>query len=110
MVRCQLVTGRTHQIRVHLAARGWPILGDQVYGQPDPRIARQALHAWRVMFPHPVTREPMEFEQPLPDDMRGLADPGKSHSRPSRRHFTWLTMTTPEPVPCVVVDVNRVSS
>ena len=82
MVRCQLVTGRTHQIRVHLAARGWPILGDQVYGQSDPHIARQALHAWRVMFPHPVTREPMEFEQPLPEDMRGLADPGESHSTP----------------------------
>jgi 23S rRNA pseudouridine1911/1915/1917 synthase len=73
MVRCELVTGRTHQIRVHLAARGWPIAGDPVYGQPDPRIARQALHAWRVRFLHPLTRDPMEFEQPLPDDMRGLA-------------------------------------
>jgi 23S rRNA pseudouridine1911/1915/1917 synthase len=73
LVRCQLVTGRTHQIRVHLAACGWPVLGDQVYGQPDPRIARQALHAWRVTFPHPITRQPMEFEEPLPADMRGTA-------------------------------------
>jgi 23S rRNA pseudouridine1911/1915/1917 synthase len=74
-VRCELVTGRTHQIRVHLAARGWPIVGDPVYGQPDPRIARQALHAWRVTFPHPITRQTLEFEQPLPADMRGLAGP-----------------------------------
>jgi 23S rRNA pseudouridine1911/1915/1917 synthase len=69
MVRCALVTGRTHQIRVHLAARGWPIVGDAVYGEPDPLISRQALHAWRVTLPHPITREPMEFEVPLPDDM-----------------------------------------
>jgi 23S rRNA pseudouridine1911/1915/1917 synthase len=70
IVRCELVTGRTHQIRVHLAARGWPIVGDRVYGTPDTRIARQALHAWRVSLPHPISREPLEFEAPLPDDMR----------------------------------------
>jgi 23S rRNA pseudouridine1911/1915/1917 synthase len=72
-IRCELVTGRTHQIRVHLAGRGWPILGDPVYGEPDTRIARQALHAWRVKLPHPITRQPIEFEAPLPDDMRALA-------------------------------------
>ena len=72
-VRCELVTGRTHQIRVHLAARGWPIVGDRVYGEPDARIPRQALHAWRVTLPHPSTREPLEFEAPVPDDMRALA-------------------------------------
>ena len=76
MVRCELLTGRTHQIRVHLAARGWPILGDQVYGEPDARIARQALHAWRVTLPHPITRQPLEFEAPLPDDMRRILGSG----------------------------------
>ena len=72
-VRCELVTGRTHQIRVHLATRGWPIVGDRVYGEPDARILRQALHAWRVTLPHPSTREVIEFEAPIPDDMRVLA-------------------------------------
>jgi 23S rRNA pseudouridine1911/1915/1917 synthase len=73
ILQCELVTGRTHQIRVHLAAAGWPILGDEVYGIPDARIARQALHAWRIALPHPVTRQRIEFECPLPDDMRRLA-------------------------------------
>ena len=73
MVRCEPVTGRTHQIRVHLAARGWPIVGDRVYGEPDARILRQALHAWRVRLPHPITRELLELEAPLPDEMRILA-------------------------------------
>jgi 23S rRNA pseudouridine1911/1915/1917 synthase len=72
IVRCELVTGRTHQIRVHLAARGWPILGDSVYGEADARIARQALHAWRVSLLHPVTRQPLEFEAPIPADMRAI--------------------------------------
>jgi len=74
IVRCSLVTGRTHQIRVHLAAQGHPIVGDSLYGQPDARIARQALHAWRVALPHPVTRLRIEVEAPLPDDIRRLLD------------------------------------
>jgi len=74
IVRCELVTGRTHQIRVHLAARGWPIVGDRVYGEPDARIARQALHAWRVSLLHPVTRQPLELEAPIPADMRQFCE------------------------------------
>jgi 23S rRNA pseudouridine1911/1915/1917 synthase len=70
VVRCELVTGRTHQIRVHLAARGWPILGDRVYGTEDTSIFRQALHAWRITLPHPTTRQPLELEAPVPSDMR----------------------------------------
>ncbi|HZI79338.1 MAG TPA: RluA family pseudouridine synthase [Vicinamibacterales bacterium] len=73
LVRCELVTGRTHQIRVHLSARGWPIVGDRVYGVADPRIGRQALHAWRVSMPHPVTRAAMVFEAPPPADFAALA-------------------------------------
>jgi len=76
LVRCELMTGRTHQIRVHLSARGWPILGDRLYGpsttlraggQAD-LMARQALHAWRISVPHPVTREHLVVVAPLPAD------------------------------------------
>jgi len=68
LVRCELVTGRTHQIRVHLSSRGWPILGDRLYGGSTDRITRQALHSWRVSLVHPVTREPLVVEAPLPAD------------------------------------------
>ena len=72
LVRCHLVTGRTHQIRVHLAARGWPVLGDATYGRRDRRIARQALHAWKLAFDHPRTRGRMTLTAPVPADMREL--------------------------------------
>jgi 23S rRNA pseudouridine1911/1915/1917 synthase len=67
-----LVTGRTHQIRVHLAARGWPIVGDEVYGKPHPLVTRQALHAWRATLSHPVTLELLELEAPVPADLHAL--------------------------------------
>lgn len=70
LVRCELVTGRTHQIRLHLASRGWPIVGDAVYGTRDPALGeRQALHAWRVRLPHPVTRQPLTLVAPPPADI-----------------------------------------
>jgi 23S rRNA pseudouridine1911/1915/1917 synthase len=85
LIRCRLVTGRTHQIRVHLAARGWPIVGDPAYGEPrwshiaDARLAaalrafpRQALHAWRLAVTHPVTRERLILEAPVPHDLDEL--------------------------------------
>ena len=77
-VRCRLITGRTHQIRVHLAAKGWPIVGDVVYGnirlKPDSTdFPRQALHAWKMSLRHPRTHETLSLEAPLPDDMRALA-------------------------------------
>ena len=64
----RLETGRTHQIRVHMAAVGHPILNDPVYGRLDPRVALpgQALHAWRLAFRHPVTMTPLEFEAEPP--------------------------------------------
>jgi 23S rRNA pseudouridine1911/1915/1917 synthase len=69
LLRCELVTGRTHQIRVHLASRGWPIAGDVSYGEPHPALARQALHAWRIDLPHPVTRTMLTIEAPVPADL-----------------------------------------
>jgi 23S rRNA pseudouridine1911/1915/1917 synthase len=69
VVRCELVTGRTHQIRVHLAARGWPVLGDAIYGVACEGLTRQALHAWRIAFTHPVTGERLEIEAPLAPDL-----------------------------------------
>ena len=74
LVRCELVTGRTHQIRVHLAARGWPIVGDATYGSTHTSLARQALHAWRITLQHPITREPLQIEAPVPLDLAGLMD------------------------------------
>ena len=74
LVRCELVTGRTHQIRVHLAERGWPIAGDSVYGEPHPALTRQALHAWKVSLPHPVTRQPLQLEAPVPRDLLALIE------------------------------------
>jgi 23S rRNA pseudouridine1911/1915/1917 synthase len=72
LVRCELVTGRTHQIRVHLSSRGWPIAGDSTYGEAHPELGRQALHAWRLGVPHPVTREALHIEAPVPQDLRDL--------------------------------------
>ncbi len=72
LVECRLITGRMHQIRVHMAASGWPIVGDQVYGRPGDGFGRQALHAWQLSLPHPVTGAPLALEAPLPADMEGL--------------------------------------
>jgi 23S rRNA pseudouridine1911/1915/1917 synthase len=68
LVRFVLETGRTHQIRVHAADHGFPIIGDPVYGKKSPHIARQALHAQVLGFAHPVTGEALRFETPPPAD------------------------------------------
>jgi 23S rRNA pseudouridine1911/1915/1917 synthase len=69
---CRLMTGRTHQIRVHLSARGWPLLGDPTYGVPSDWIDRPALHAWRLAFAHPTTGAPLTFDASPPPDLRHL--------------------------------------
>jgi 23S rRNA pseudouridine1911/1915/1917 synthase len=69
-VRCTLHTGRTHQIRVHLASRGHPLVGDATYGgAPALGLARQALHAARLAFAHPTLGHALDFSAPLPDDL-----------------------------------------
>lgn len=73
VLKIHLLTGRTHQIRVHFAHKGHPLVGDSVYGTRDPRIARQALHAWTVRFRHPKTGEEVFLTAPVPEDMKGLA-------------------------------------
>ena len=91
-VEAKLETGRTHQVRVHLAALGLPLLGDPVYAKPprDPALraigaalGRQALHARVLGFRHPATGDWLQFESPLPADyqralaaLRDLAPPG----------------------------------
>lgn len=71
-VRLRLETGRTHQIRVHLAYRGNPVLGDDVYGKPYKGIVGQCLHARKIGFIHPKTGEYMEFTSELPDYFRAV--------------------------------------
>ena len=86
LLEVSIETGRTHQIRVHLADAGYPVVGDHVYGNPGrineirdtslramlKRFSRQALHASRLSFCHPVTGEKMEFSSGLPDDIAKL--------------------------------------
>jgi 23S rRNA pseudouridine1911/1915/1917 synthase len=80
-LECMLETGRTHQVRVHLASIGHPLVGDPVYGRTPVAIRpsllrlgfkRQALHAARLGFFHPVTGQEHKFESPLPVDMQRL--------------------------------------
>lgn len=73
LLRLELDTGRTHQIRVHMAHIGHPLTGDFLYGTEDHSlISRPALHSARLSLRHPVTGEPMAWEQPLPEDMARL--------------------------------------
>ncbi|UXY14996.1 RluA family pseudouridine synthase [Chitiniphilus purpureus] len=76
LLECELKTGRTHQIRVHLASAGHPILGDEKYGDfplnkalVRTGLKRMFLHAWRLMFAHPLTGQPLTLEAPLPPEL-----------------------------------------
>ena len=73
----QLETGRTHQIRVHMSAMNAPLVGDTLYNTKDSsaRLSRQALHAYRISFTHPVSRQKMKFTAPIPEDMASLLNP-----------------------------------
>jgi len=79
LLEVNLLTGRTHQVRVHLSEAGWPLLADATYGlrgkrvpgvaEAEDAVGRQALHAWRLRFPHPQTGAPLSFEAPVPPDL-----------------------------------------
>ncbi|MBR2744410.1 MAG: RluA family pseudouridine synthase [Clostridia bacterium] len=66
IVKCLLETGRTHQIRVHLASQGHPILGDTLYGDKNTKVHRQLLHAYKLSFVHPITNKVVEYTAPIP--------------------------------------------
>lgn len=69
IVRCILKTGRTHQIRVHMASIGHPLIGDTLYGSPSDLINRQALHSYKISFIHPITKESLEFTSGIGDSL-----------------------------------------
>ena len=76
LLRLELDTGRTHQIRVHMAYLGHPLVGDFLYGREAPElIPRPALHSWQVIFRHPITAQELTFTAPLPRDMEALLPP-----------------------------------
>ncbi len=72
VVRLKLETGRTHQIRVHMAHLGYPLLGDPLYGSTSCLLRRPALHSWRISFVHPVAKKQIKLEAPLPADLQKL--------------------------------------
>lgn len=76
LVEVEILTGRSHQIRVHFAESGHPLLGDGRYDGPDDwhgyPVRRQMLHSWRLSLAHPISGEPLELEAPIPADMAGL--------------------------------------
>jgi 23S rRNA pseudouridine1911/1915/1917 synthase len=74
LVEVQLETGRKHQIRVHMADLGCPIIGDTVYGAQTNPARRLGLHAWKLELKHPASREPMSFQSPLPSALAKLVD------------------------------------
>ena len=90
LIQCNLETGRTHQIRVHMHSMGHPVLGDPVYGNaklarglPEAarNFSRQALHATRLELSHPTTGERLDFHAPLPADLAGLLAALEQHGR-----------------------------
>lgn len=74
LLEVRLETGRTHQIRVHLADRGHALIGDATYGKKSELIDRPALHARRLAFEHPITHGAIDIEAPVPDDLRTLVE------------------------------------
>jgi 23S rRNA pseudouridine1911/1915/1917 synthase len=75
LVVCRLFTGRTHQIRVHMAASGHPLVGDALYGAPEEGFNRVFLHSWRLDFCHPITSRPLSFTCPLSQELREYLKP-----------------------------------
>jgi 23S rRNA pseudouridine1911/1915/1917 synthase len=78
LLELQLLTGRTHQARVHMAWLGHPLLGDALYGKRSPLLDRHFLHAFRLAFSHPATGEPLEFRSPLPRELEDALEAVRS--------------------------------
>ena len=74
LLRLWLETGRTHQIRVHLAHCHYPVLGDKMYGRASRLLGRQALHAAALELVHPVTGEKIRVEAPMPEDLADIVE------------------------------------
>lgn len=74
LISLRLETGRTHQIRIHMGHIGHPLIGDYLYYPRKDLISRQALHSWKLEFLHPITKEPLNFQAPLPEDMQFILD------------------------------------
>jgi 23S rRNA pseudouridine1911/1915/1917 synthase len=72
LLRLRLYTGRTHQIRLHMAALGHPLVGDGLYGTPDPALDRPALHSCHIRLRHPITGQLLTLDSPLPQDIASL--------------------------------------
>ena len=72
LVKCKLLTGRTHQIRVHMAYIGHPLLDDTLYGTESTLIKRQALHCYKIAFIHPVSHKKLEFKIDMPKELNIL--------------------------------------
>ena len=70
MLALKLETGRTHQIRVHMTSIGHPLIGDFLYNPQNKGMSRQALHAWKLSFNHPITNKTLKLEAPMPEDMK----------------------------------------
>ena len=85
LVRLRLETGRTHQIRIHMAHIGHPLVGDATYGKTSALIERPALHSWRMAFAHPVSDERVSCEATLPPDMRMFWERASGRLPESRR-------------------------
>ena len=74
LARIRLETGRTHQLRVHFASLGFPLVGDSMYGKDEKKIGHQLLHCAKITFTHPVSGEKITVEAPMPEDMQKEAD------------------------------------
>ena len=74
LVHIELETGRTHQIRVHFKSEGHILLGDDLYGAPSDLINRQALHAWKISFIHPITNEEIQLVAEIPEDIKRIIE------------------------------------
>jgi 23S rRNA pseudouridine1911/1915/1917 synthase len=81
LLEVEIFTGRTHQIRVHLAYKKLPVIGDTVYGgKQSIQAERQMLHAWKLSFPHPTNGKEMNFESPFPEDLKTLLESLENHA------------------------------